>query len=49
MEYKKRCTNCGRYPFCEKIENPATENNCEKWIRRNYEEVKRIEVENGKM
>ncbi len=32
-----RCTNCGKYPFCEKIENPSENNDCKEWKRREVE------------
>lgn len=47
MEYKKRCGNCGRYPFCKKTEGASCY--CEKWIKRNYEIHKNIGVKNEKM
>lgn len=30
-----RCTNCGKYPFCEKIVNAT--GNCENWDKRKIE------------
>lgn len=30
-----RCTNCGKYPFCEKIVNAT--GNCENWYKRKIE------------
>ncbi len=30
----KRCTNCGKFPFCKNIKNPEKTNNCDKWIKR---------------
>ena len=32
----RRCTNCGRYPFCFNIDGSkvAQETDCEKWIKR---------------
>ena len=36
----KRCTNCGKYPFCEDIQEAGAENNCENWVKRNIEEIK---------
>ena len=32
----QRCTNCGKYPFCNYIINPAIENKCDLWIKRSY-------------
>ena len=40
MENRKRCGNCGRYPFCKRTEE---------WIKRNCEIRKNIGVENEKM
>lgn len=38
-----KCINCGKYPFCNKIEN-AQQEACEKFIKRPIEiEVKRDE------
>ena len=47
MEYKKRCGNCGRYPFCKRTEGASYY--CEEWIKRNCEIRKNIGVENEKM
>ena len=30
----KRCTNCGKFPFCKDIKEPSKSNDCEKWIKR---------------
>jgi len=32
MEVKKRCTNCGYYPFCERIEKATSY--CDFWLKR---------------
>lgn len=32
----KTCVNCGKYPFCEKIEKP-TQEACENYIKRKLE------------
>ncbi len=32
----KRCQNCGRFPFCERINNQV----CENWSKREVEQVK---------
>lgn len=37
----KRCTGCGRFPFCEISENNAA---CHKWTPRENKEVKKVEV-----
>lgn len=44
MENKKRCGNCGRYPFCNKTEGASCY--CEEWIKRNYQNNKILEVKN---
>lgn len=36
----KRCTNCGKFPFCKDIKDPRKENNCDRWIKRILKEVK---------
>lgn len=41
MKVNKRCTNCGRFPFCKDIKDPGKENNCDKWIKRPLEEVQK--------
>ena len=28
----ERCTNCGKYPFCNNCNNP--QGNCGKWVKR---------------
>lgn len=33
MEGKKRCLNCGRYPFCSYVS--ANKVACERWTQRN--------------
>lgn len=33
----KRCVTCGKYPFCNDIEEPSKPTNCEKWLRRGYD------------
>ena len=33
----KKCTNCGRYPFCEEIQDIHNAEKCEKWIKREVE------------
>lgn len=45
----KRCTNCGRYPFCKDIKEPGRPNNCEKWIKRKLMEVQKDEVYGKRM
>lgn len=40
MEIKKRCGNCGRYPFCNKTEGASCY--CEQWIKRTNTEIKII-------
>lgn len=47
MENKKRCGNCGRYPFCKRTEGASYY--CEEWIKRNCEICKDIGVKNEKM
>lgn len=37
MEYKKRCGNCGKYPFCKRTEGASYY--CEEWIKRNSNEI----------
>lgn len=37
MDYKKRCGNCGRYPFCERTEGASYY--CEEWIKRKSEKI----------
>lgn len=38
MENKKRCGNCGRYPFCEKTKGAS--DCCENGIKRKSESIK---------
>ena len=36
----KRCTNCGKFPFCSYIVESSKDNQCSLWIKRkvdNYE------------
>lgn len=47
MEIKKRCGNCGRYPFCKKTKGASCY--CEEWIKRTCEISKEIGVKNEKM
>lgn len=47
MEIRKKCGNCGRYPFCKRTEGASCY--CEEWIKRNYEICENIGVENEKM
>ena len=35
MENKKRCRNCGKYPFCKTTEGASYY--CEEWVKRNCE------------
>lgn len=46
MENKKRCGNCGKYPFC-KITKGASDC-CEKWIKREYEYKNLINRKNNR-
>ena len=32
----QRCTNCGKYPFCNYIIDPAIKNECDLWTKREY-------------
>lgn len=45
MEYKKRCGNCGRYPFC-RITKGASDC-CEEWIKRKCEVIEKGVNKNG--
>lgn len=48
----KRCTNCGKYPFCKLIDenNIAVETVCQYWVKRRLlnENNTRSEFETGK-
>ena len=37
MENRKRCGNCGRYPFCKRTEGASCY--CDEWIRRNCQNI----------
>lgn len=39
----KKCTNCGKYPFCNDIKEPSKVNDCWKWIKREVE-VKKNDI-----
>lgn len=39
----KRCTNCGKYPFCERIENAGEENDCQYWNKREITMLNRVD------
>lgn len=45
----KRCTNCGKFPFCKDIKEPGKPTDCEKWVKRNYMEVQKNEVYRKRM
>lgn len=36
----QRCTNCDKYPFCNRIENPGTENDCPNYNKKKLENFK---------
>jgi hypothetical protein len=33
----KRCTNCGKFPFCEDDVSDGKNGICNKWVKRNVE------------
>lgn len=38
-----RCTNCGKYPFCENIEEASIENDCLDWTKRDVTILDNVE------
>lgn len=46
MENKKRCGNCGKYPFCKTTEGASYY--CEEWIKRNCEYTDLEETKNNR-
>lgn len=38
-----RCTNCGKYPFCEKVKKASEENDCNEWHKRDVTMLNRVE------
>lgn len=36
-QMKKRCTNCGKFPFCEDDVSDERNGSCAKWVKRNVE------------
>ena len=42
----KRCTNCGKYPFCKAIRAPGRSNECEKWIKRQLTGMEEEQMKN---
>lgn len=43
----KKCVNCGKYPFCNKIEN-SQQPACEKYVKRTDRQEKLVKCANGK-
>ena len=37
MEQMKRCTNCGKFPFCEDDVSDEKDGVCANWIKRKME------------
>lgn len=46
MENKKRCGNCGKYPFCKTTEGASYY--CEEWVKRNCKYTDLEETKNNR-
>lgn len=39
LEVVHRCTNCGKYPFCNYITKCDIPNNCNLWVERGLSDI----------